>query len=804
MFNNYIKIAVRNLFKYKGYTFINIFGLAAGIICCILILLYVSDELSYEDYYADADDIYRLALAGTMRDSELKSALTAAPWGLEITESAPEIKKFARLKTPMSRFMVEYEGRNFFEKGFYFADSTFFEIFEVEFIAGNPETSLDRPFSVVITDEMAEKYFPGEDPMGKVITADLTINLNVTGIIKKLPRNSHLQYEFITSFSTLDLARDTQGNRIYGDLGRNWFQPIVYTYFLLDPGTNIAEFDAKMGNIIDKRIGRFASRNGMVFEPYLQNIQDIHLKSHLQGEISPNSEESYIYIFSAIAAFILLIACINFMNLSTARSANRAKEVGVRKVTGAHRIQLVNQFLSESIIITLIATFVAIGCTAIFIPVFNSIADKNFDPMMLLQPKLLGTVFLFTLFVGFLAGSYPALLLSAFKPVDTLSGSIKAGASSTMFRRILVVIQFSISIFMIIGLNVISDQMDYIQNKRLGFDKELLVAVPLSDADVRTRFESLKNLLLPNQSIVGVTACSTIPGGIFNTVMTRQRGRPMDQNVTAQLMAVNYDFVEQMGLALLEGRGFSQEYTTDMNRAVILNQEAVKQFRLDTPIGSNLLGFSRTGSPVIGVVEDFHFKSLHEKIEPFILLLAEPNAYIWAYIKINAEDIPNTLSFIEDSWRLTNPSHPFDYTFVDDNYAALYESEMKLSSLFRFFTLVAIVIACLGLFGLASFTAEQRTKEIGIRKAIGASVNNIVYILSLDFTKWVLVANLFAWPAAYYYMVIWLQGFAYKTDISLLGFIGSGLLTLIIAFATVSYQAFKAASADPTQSLKYE
>ena len=805
MLKNYIKLAFRNLVRHKGYTFINIFGLATGIICCLLILVYVQDELSYDKYHEKADQIYRIVNAGIIRGNQIEMPLVSGPWGPAMVEEFPEVLKAVRIKPPDSRWVIENGDKKYPEKGLYFADPTFLEVFDVEMIVGDPNTALDAPYSMVITEEMAEKYFGEENPIGKIIIGDNWMNFNITGIMKKHPSSTHMDYDFLVNFETLNRAIDPVNKRLYyGDLAQEWQNFRIYTYLLLDSNADPEVVENKMRTLLEERLGKMLRTVGVELNPYLQKLTDIHLKSNLEGEIGPTGDESYIYIFSVVALFILLIACINFMNLSTARSQNRAKEVGIRKVVGADRAQLIKQFLGESITFTFVASFIA-GIAVLFLLIpFNAIAEKNIAASSLINVQTISLLLGLVIVVGVVSGSYPAFLLSAFRPAEVLSGKRHKGASGGLLRKILVVVQFSISVFLIIGLSVIYSQMGYIKKMPLGYDKENIMAIPLSDPSPRSTYDSYKTTLLTNSNITSVSAASTIPGGLFGIALLRPVGRPANENLTIQWMVVDYDFIETFGLELHEGRNFSRGFTTDMNQALLLNEEAVEQFGFESGLDIMLTGGGPGNLPVVGVLKNYYFKSLHQNIEPFAMFIGEEQGFNWVFIKTTEESMPSVMQFAEQEWGRINPGHPFEYTFVDRNNDMMYQSEMKLSRLFSIFTGIAIYIACLGLFGLASFTVVQRTKEIGMRKILGASVGGIIVILSKEYIKWVVLANVFAWPLAYYFMQKWLAGFAYHTDLNILAFIVSGMLALIVALVTVSFQTFKAASANPVVSLRYE
>jgi putative ABC transport system permease protein len=805
MLKSYIKIAFRNLVRHKGYTFINIFGLATGIICCLLILVYVQDELSYDKYHEKADRIYRIVNAGVIRGNQIEVPLVSGPWGPAMVEELPEVLKAVRIKPPDSRWVIAHEDKKFPEKGLYFVDPTFFDVFDVEMVKGDPQRALDAPYSMVLTEEMAEKYFGEEDPIGKILIGDNWMNFNITGIIRKHPPSTHMDYDFLVNFETLNRALQPTNNQLlYGDLSREWQNFRVYTYLLLDENANPDEVEAKMRSLIEERLGRVLRAAGVELNPYLQKLTDIHLKSNLEGELTSAGNESYIYIFSAVAIFILMIACINFMNLSTARSENRAKEVGIRKVVGAERAQLIKQFLGESITFTFLASIIAGIAVLILLNPFNAIANKTISASSLINVDTVLLLICLIIIVGFASGSYPAFVLSGFRPAEVLSGKKHKGASGSMLRKILVVVQFAISVFLIICLSVIYGQMRYIKNKPLGYDKENILAVPLSDPASRSTYESYKTALLSNSYVKSVSAASTLPGGLFGIALLRPVGSPVNENLTLQWIVTDYDFIETFGLELSEGRDFSREFATDMNRALLLNEEALNQFGFDSGVDKRLTPGGQTVLRVIGSLKNYYFKSLHQKIEPFAILLGPEQAFSWVFIKTTQESMSAVMQFAEHEWRRINPGHPFEYIFVDRKIASMYQSETRLSRLFSIFTAIAIYIACLGLFGLASFTVAQRTKEIGMRKVLGASVGGIIVILSKEYVKWVILANVFAWPFAYYFMRRWLAGFAYHINLHILSFLASGILALLIALLTVSGQTFKAAAANPVDSLRYE
>ncbi len=800
MYGNYLKITLRNLKKYKTYSILNILGLTVSIVVSILIFLYVQDELSYDKFYENSHRIYRIINRATIRGNPIEMPLVSGPWGPAMVNEFPEVSMAVRIKTPESRWTIRYEELKFFEKGLYFVDPAFLEVFDIELVVGDPETVLAAPYSLVLTEEMAKKYFRDENPLGKILSADIWLNLTVTGVMKKHPPSTHMDFDFLVNFETLLKAKEPPGRLSYGNLSR-WQNFRLLTYLLLEEHANPEAVEAKMPAFLEKHLGQLARTPGVEFSPYLQKISDIHLRSHLEGEISPNSNESYIYIFSAIAIFILIIASINFMNLATAWAANRAKEVGMRKVVGAARPQLIKQFLMEYLLMSFLASVIAVVSGLLLLSGFNALTGKNVSVSDILNVHTLLVLAGLGMVLGLMSGSYPAFFLTAFRPVEALSGRLRLGSSGRLLRKILVVAQFTIFVFLIAGLSIIFAQMNYIRNRNLGFDKEHIIAVPLSDWFVRNNYESYKNALLPNRNIIRVSGASSIPGGIFDIGLLWPLGSTFSEALSVQMLYVDYDFVDTFGMSLLEGRDFSREFPGDMDRALLLNEEAKKRFGFDTQQDKVLFPGRR---PIVGIIKDYHFKSLHQEIEPFALQLDSPDSFYWAFIKVLGENIQESLDFAKEEWRKTNPNHPFEYTFVDENYDLLYQSEMKLSRLFSFFTGVAIFVACLGLFGLSSFMALQKTKEIGIRKVLGASIGNIVYRLVNEFIGLVVLASLMACPLAYFAMNRWLLNFAYRIDIGLWTFISSVTLALVIALVTVSYQSIKAAVANPVDSLRYE
>ncbi|UCC38535.1 MAG: ABC transporter permease [Candidatus Aminicenantes bacterium] len=800
MFKNYLRIAIRNVQRHKGYAFINIAGLAIGMTCCILIIAYVVTELSYDKYHENADKIYRIGAEVNMGGFTGSLAVSNAPLGPVLKQDYPEVMNAARIR-PISKTLVKYEDRQFYEEQILHADKTIFDIFSFPMIKGDPKTALVTAYSVVLTEETAQKYFGEEDPLGKVLKFNNQDDFTITGIVENVPKNSHFTFDMLCSFETFFVRN--KGAR------ENWFNFHLHTYLLLRENYDYTELEKKFPAVVDKYMGKIIKSLGGELKYFLQPLTSIHLHSKLEGEISGNSNILYIYIFASIALFILLIACINFMNLATARSATRAKEVGMRKVIGAHKRELIRQFLGESIIYSFFSLIVALILVQFALPLFRSISGTelrmNFAEMSWLIPGLLG----FVLFVGIIAGSYPALFLSSFQPAMVLKGSLKSGAANKRFRSTLVVAQFVISVALIIGTGIVLNQLDYMKNTNLNFDKKNVIFVRITDQKLRQSLEFIKNELKNIPGVISLASSSNVPGQTTDVSPHIPEGFQEDNSQLMESIDIDHDFLPTLGIEIVDGRNFSTEFATDTKEAVIINETAAKKFGWDKPVGKTIKspgsGFPmlwRTKT-VIGVVRDFHFSSLHKIIMP--LLIGNGTNYLDTIsIKIGHENTRETLSALQEKWKEIDPFRPFEYSFLDETFDSQYRSDERLSKIFASFTVFAIFIACLGLFGLASFMAEQRTKEIGIRKVLGASVPGIVTLLSKNFLKLVIIANIIAWPISYFVMKNWLQNFAYRTNMGLGVFVLTGVLSLCIALLTVSYQSIKASVANPVDSIKYE
>ena len=796
MLTNYLRIAFVNLRKHKAFSFINIFGLSIGIACCILITAYVFHELSYDKFHDKADRIYRLRCDLKISGDHLILPKSSPPMANYLVTNYPEVLNAVRIRS-LGRMPVQYRDNLHYENRLFFADHSIFEVFTFPMIKGDPQTVLKTAYSVVITERMTKKYFGEEDPIGKVLKINNQYDFTVTGIVNNVPKNSHFAFDMLCSFETYaqENKRDMQ----------NWLSINNYTYILLQEGYDYKQLEQKFPEMIDKNTGLKYIKGEMAV--FLQPLTSIHLHSNLMQEVSGNSNIAYVYIFSAIALFILAIACINFMNLSTARSANRAKEVSLRKVLGADRGRIIRQFLSESIFFSLISLALALLLVDLALPLFRSLSGIDLSINYINNPWLIPGLIGLAVLVGLVAGSYPAFFLSAFQPARVMKGLFEKGTAGSRFRSVLVIVQFSISIILIVGTIIVFNQLQYLKNTRLGFHKEQVVVIPISDESTLESLRPLKEEIRNYSRVLSIAASSHVPGQTTYVNPFIPEGFTLDQMQYMGELYVDHDFVPTMGIEIAAGRNFSADLQTDKSESCIINETAAKKFGWDNPIGKTIR--KQTTSKelrkriVVGVVKDFHMESLHKQISPLIIVYTT-HIFNSVSVRISAENMPETIAFLRDKIGYWDPYRPFEYYFLDDSFDAQYRAEERLSSIFSYFSVLAIFIACLGLFGLASFTAEQRTKEIGIRKVLGASIPGIFVLLSKELTKWVLLANTIAWPIAYYLLKRWLQGFAYKTSVTLVTFVLAAAISFVIALATISYQALKAATANPADSLRYE
>jgi putative ABC transport system permease protein len=800
MFRNYLKVALRNIKRHTGYSLINVAGLAIGMTCCILILLWVQDERSYDRYHENPDRIYRLCLDANV-GTQLRAPVTMAPAGPAMISEFPEVVNAARIVRP-GRVSVKYGDRLFQEEDIGYADNSVFDIFTFPFISGDPKTALATPYSVVITEDMAMKYFGDEDPLGKSLRIDDETDFTVTGVAKNVPSNSHFSFNMLRSFETL--------YRENPELMEAWVAARFYTYLLLAENSDHKKLEQKFAPFVDRHMGDILGAIGGTVKLFLQPLARIHLYSDFERDLSAGGDITYVYLFSGIALFVLLIACFNFVNLATARSATRAREVGMRKTLGAGRGKLIAQFLGESLIYSFISIALACLLLELALPLFNSLAQRELSLNYFQRPWLIPGLAGLALVVGLLAGCYPAFFLSSFKPVRVLKGTWSKTASGSGFRRVLVVAQFVISIALIIGTITIYNQINFMKNKKLGFDKEHVLVIPGMNQATRQSYLSIRDELMNIPGVRAVGASSLVPGRGLTKSLFLPEGFSEDQPQTMDFLIVDPDYIPTMGMEIATGRNFSADLATDSTESAIINETAARRFGWDNPIGKTFRLLSPPGAGgetqivnVIGVVKDFHLQSLHQKIEPQIIFY-DLGGIDHISVRISPDNITHTIDLLRTRWKDIDPERPFHYLFLDESFDSQYRAEERFGTITLYFSLLAIFIGCLGLFGMSSYTVEQRTKEIGVRKVLGATVAGIVLLLSKEFTRWVLVANLIAWPIAYYAMSRWLENFAYRVDINMTAFALAGTAALAIAIATVSYQAIRAALTNPVETLRYE
>jgi putative ABC transport system permease protein len=808
MLRNYIVTAFRNIVKHKVYSLINIIGFALGISCFLLILIYIRHELSYDTYHKKADRIYRVAEIYTQSGNVQHIANSPALGAPTLRDEFPEVVNYVRFMPPATQYVISREEKDlhFYEDRFVFADASVFDVFDFELAAGDPQTCLREPNRVLLTERTAEKYFGEEDPLGQTLTLDGRFPFVITGILRDVRQTSHFKFDFLASFITLENPRMTAA---YAPLLRFFFdrRGQVYSYILLSEGASAEALSRKFPDFIEKYGGELLRRLGTLntLDPMLQPLTDIHLKSHIQREWEPNGNIQHLYIFFAIALFVLMIACFNFMNLSTARSALRAQEVSLRKVVGAERSQVMKQFLGESILLTALATALALGLTHLLLPLLNSIAYKDLKIDYVADLWTLPGLLILILLVGVLSGLYPAFILSAFHPSLVMKGSLKPGGGGKGMRMALTLLQFAISGMLILGMGVVYRQMTFVRGVDLGYDKGNVVVLPLVNESLRQRCQAYKDTILNHPEVLAVSASHTLMGKPPVTREVRPAEAGDESNMSYRLVEADLDFIRTYRMELIEGRDFSLGMGDDSSGAVVINQETVKGLGLENAVGRNLhLIKPLIPKKVIGVSKNFHLESLHFPIQPVIISQQNTEPFQYLSIRVTGRDISQTLSFLQKSWHEINPGTPFSYTFFDEDYAALYRAEESLGKLFLYFTLLALVIASLGLVGLASFIADRRSHEIGIRKVLGASVSSIVFILLKEFALLVLISIVIAWPVAFFVMNGWLQDFAYRIQIGWDLFAFSGILVLLIAISSVMFQALKAASVNPVESIRYE
>lgn len=816
MISNYLKIAWRNLMKNKVFSFINVFGLSIGLTCCMLITLYINHETSYDSYHKNIGNLYQLGTTFVKDGKNDKTPNTPAPMAFAMKQEFPEIEETARIMALFAddKTLIQYREEHaplisFYETKGYIADSTFFRLFTYNFIEGNPATCLNEPGTVVLSEEIARKLFGTKPALNKVIHVSSTTNGDtnfvVTGVFKPIQKPSQIHASFFLSIKGGDMEQFI--NRQTDMVSNNMF----YTFFQLKPGASARNLEAKFPAFVDKYIGEGLKKAGFYKKQFLISVRDMHLHSGMSTDISAAGSVTYLYILASIAVFTLLIACINFMNLSTARSSKRAAEVGVRKVLGAEKNSLVRQFLGESILMSLIAFVLALVFTQLLLPSFGSISGKDLSFSVRHHGLLLIAFFGLAIITGLLAGSYPAFYLSSFRPVKVLKGRISNSLAAVSMRKVLVVFQFVISVILIVASVIINNQMNYMRTKDLGFARDQQIIIPLRSQNAKQIYTTLKNEVQVNPQVTNVGATQYYPGIINPSDMgLYKEGKTVDDAKIVHMNWVDESFLQTLAVQPLAGRLFSKDFMGDTSNTMILNQRAITDLGFSSPqeaVGGKV-SFDWRGEhyswTIVGVVKDFHFQDLHVPIEPYGFQLNNRPYYNYLMVHAKASSISGLLRSIETSWHKMNPNEPFEYSFLDTDFQKNYVAENRLSAIVGYFTVIAILISCLGLFGLATFSAEQRIKEIGVRKVLGASVGNIVGLLSREFLKLVLIAVIIASPVAWWAMNKWLQDFAYRTNIGWTVFLITALIAMFIALFTISFQAIKAAITNPVKSLRTE
>jgi putative ABC transport system permease protein len=804
MLKNYFKTAWRNLIRYKGFSLINILSLTIGITGCLMIGLFVWDELQYDKFIKDGDRIYRFYTTRTDNTGTTSTASVPPMFASYVQTQYPEVESASRILMYSGKMLLETKQVKGYEDKGLVADSTFFKMFPLTFLKGDAATALATPASVVITEDMAKKYFGSEDPMGKTITIDKT-DCAVKGVIANVPEHFHLDFNFVQPISAAGIPKTRM---------ESWQWQQFFTYIKLKPGTDVNQLQAKFQQAVKKEADPKNLQSGFSYTPFLQPLNDVHLKSaDFVYDNAKRGNSAYVKGLTIIALFVLVIACFNFINLATARSLRRAKEIGVRKVIGADRRQLILQFIGETILLAVIAFFISVLITLLLLPVLNEFMGKSIPFNLFFNPVVSLSLLVTAIIIGVLAGIYPALIMSGFQPVKVLKGLKLTGNSSgsSYLRQGLVIVQFALSALLIVCTTIVYRQMNFLHTKELGFNKDQIIYFDVHSG-VEKDPELFKTALLRSPGVISATAGYGLPGDVLAGDGIKVPGKDGEKEYTTNLFIVDHDYIKTMGLQVIAGRAFSKEFATDKDEAFIINETAVKELGFGTPenaIGKDMLWDKwepdslqpvKKGK-VIGVVKDFHYKSMHEKVSKAVLIIY-PQVVAKVAVKVRTADLAGTISFIKTEWNKLSPEYPLDYNFLDENFEKMYRSENKLSGLLWVFTLMAIFVGCMGLFGLATFSAEQRTREIGIRKVLGASAMNITAMLSKTFLKPVFIASVLAFPVGWWAMNKWLQGFAYRVNISWWVFGIAAMAALVIALITVSFQSIKAATSNPVTSLR--
>lgn len=808
MFKNYIISAFRNITKNKFYAILNILGLTVGLAAFIFIFIYVKDELAYDKYHDKSDRIYRLESDFNIGSKHDRFAIVPIPLGPALKLEYPEIESVVRFND-VNDILIKVGEKEYYEDNFYYTDSTVFDVFTHELVIGQLDGSLSQPNTAVLTRKLAEKYFGKENPIGQIIESDGFRQFKVTAVIEDLPTNSHLRFQALLSGATL--AKEI-GEEEFNSMEPGRFWNIgVYTYVLLNKNSTIESIHEKFPQFYEKYMKSVGDQFNASFDLKTERLGDVHLNSTLSADL-PTGNKAYVYIFSALAVFILLLAAINYMNMATARSSIRSREVGMRKVMGAERQQLIMQFLSESVLLSIIALLLALITVFILFPDFNNLTGKELKFNLILQPVTFVQIVVVSILIGFISGIYPAFFLSSFQPLKVLKGMVTgSGKSSLLMRRVLVVFQLFIAIAIIIATIVVSDQLDFLKNKDLGFDKKNVVVLQLQDSAFRSKVEPFKETLRKSPSIENITNSTGLPGNnSWIQVMLVEQESEMKE-IAVILTQTDYDYPETMGFEFIAGRNFDKNMGTDDSAAMIINETAARQFGwTENPIGKKIrYGFDLDGSggrimKVIGVVKDYHFTSLHNKIEPIILFISPVPRYFLS-VRVKEGKLDEALAHIEESWIDYNAKRPFDYTMLESIQEEMYQGEEKITTIFRVISALTVFIALLGLFGLSSFSTQQRTREIGIRKVNGASSEDILLLLYREFFWLIFFGFVIAVPVAWWRLSVWLESsFIYYVDILWGSILLAGLLAMVVGFATISFHVLRAASIDPVSAIKYE
>jgi putative ABC transport system permease protein len=805
MFKNYFLSAYRNIVSDKFYSLINIVGLAIGIICTIFIILYIQDELTYDQHHVNNERIYRLESDFTIQNKHDKFAVSSFPLAKAIQTECPEIEKTVRFMQGDDD-LFRYKNKEFMETNLLFADSTVFDVFTYPFIYGNPKTALVEQNSIVLSKKMAHKYFGDENPINEVIETGGRVNFKVTGVMEDLPNNSHIKFDALMSVETLV--------QLFGEDRANSMEPnafwniSVHSFVLLYPNSEIQAIHDKFPAIYDKYMKSLGDQINASMDLMTTNLADLHFRNYIDGDF-PQGNKAYIYIFIAVAIFILIIASINYMNLATARSAKRAREVGLRKVMGAQKKQLIFQFLSESILLTVISLLIAFGSIYILLPIFNGLSDKQIGLEMIAKPSLVLGVVTLALGIGIVSGIYPSFFLSSFIPIKVLKGKNKNSGSGNL-RKFLVVFQFVIATIMIVGTIVVTSQLNYFKNKDLGFDKKDIVVLEIRDTTFIKNTQGFMQELEQNSNIIETSVSSSVPGRNIGIVVFRVEKEEKLVEHAINFFFADHNFHDLYNLKIKDGRYFDMNMSTDSTLAFVINEAAAKELGWsDNPIGKRIqFGFDLDGNvrrdgKVIGVVEDFNYGSLHNNIEPVVIMLPNFDPGTLS-IKINGVNKEQALNHIQQEWENRNNQFPFEYQFIEEELDENYRAESKLGQIFSIFAIVSILISCLGLLGLSSFIAEQRTKEIGVRKVMGSSVMGVIKLLNKEFLLLVIISIIIACPLAYFAVKNWLENFAYRVDLQWTYFALAAVLTTFIAISITSIKTLLAARMNPADTLRYE